>query len=92
MSTKTSGADTTQKSEWSTPFYGVSHLGKPGDKRWATVSDRGSFTETQLWFAGCGFYPHEETFESMEEARSAGEAWVERAELKRPSKGPWRYT
>lgn len=62
--------------QWTTPTYGVQHLGKHGDRRWATVTDYGTFALLLQWYQGCGFDPHEERHPSAAAARAAGERWV----------------
>ena len=63
---------------WTTPFHGVTHCGKLGDKRWATVSDFGSFAILSEWWRGCGFSPDIREFDTVEQAKEAGESWIER--------------
>lgn len=79
MEQQVSRAVASQSANWSRPHYGVSHLGNLGDNRWATVIDRGSFAELIKWFRGCGMQPYECAFDTAGQARSAGEAWVEKA-------------
>jgi len=60
---------------WSDPNHGVSHYGDH-KKYWSTVCDYGSFVELRKWFPGCGFSPIEETFDTLESAKKAGELWA----------------
>ncbi len=68
----------TAPATWTQPYYGIQHLGRPSDRRWATVSEMESGMATLVcWYLGCGFIePQETTHDTAEEARSAGEAWV----------------
>lgn len=61
---------------WTKPYYGVQHLGRATDGYWLTVSDYGSFAELLKWFPGCKLSPMEETHDTAEAARGAGEAWL----------------
>jgi hypothetical protein len=63
--------------EWTKPYCGVSHCGKPSDgKRWATVEDHGSFVTLLRWFPGCGFKPNESTHDTVEDAKDKAEKWM----------------
>lgn len=62
--------------DWTNPCYGVSHLGKITDRRWATVEDHGSFCRLLMWFRGCGFSPYEKCYNDINTAKSDGEHWV----------------
>lgn len=59
---------------WTKPYYGVMHLGQMADKRWASVIDRGAFAE--LFKSGMGITDTEATYDTVEQAKAAGEAWV----------------
>ncbi len=63
---------------WTTPYLGYQHLLEQptSNGRWATVDDRGSYVELSGWYKGCGFSPYDATFDTIEEARAAGEKWV----------------
>ena len=63
---------------WTTPFHGVTHCGKLGDERWAVVSDQGGFVTLVKWWSGCDFLPGICEFDTVEQAKEAGEAWIER--------------
>lgn len=64
--------------EWSEPFHGVTHIGTPDDVRWATVEDCGGYAHLMRWMKGEGFSCRHGRFPSVEEAKAAGEAWVQR--------------
>lgn len=65
------------KPEWSKPYCNTTHLGRISDPRWSTVTDFGSFAELTKWSRGCGFSPAHATYDTAEQARAAGELWVE---------------
>lgn len=67
-----------KEKKWTKPCYGVSHYYRDmGDYRWATVREiREDWYETVYWSKDCGFSPEKETFNSLEEARVAGEWWA----------------
>lgn len=68
--------------EWTTPFYGVSHLGKFGIANWwATIEDHGTFVHLNRWFPGCKFEPLRSDFDTLAEAKQQGERWVKRGIL-----------
>lgn len=63
--------------KWTKPYFGVSHLGSFSmTERWASIADYGSFCILYKYFPGCGFHPKEKTFDSLEEAKRVGEAWM----------------
>jgi hypothetical protein len=65
--------------QWSKPYLGVSHLGKPGDRRWATVCESAAGTELKLWVQGRGFEADKHWYPgsgSVEIAKGAGEDYV----------------
>lgn len=66
----------THTQEWSRPNLGVQHLKAPNTRRWATVTDRGSFAELSCWYPDCGFSPMESTHTDAQSAREAGERYV----------------
>ena len=72
----TSLCEASSSSAWSKPYYGVSHLGQLADDRWATITDYSSFVELTGWFRSCGTRPNEATFDTVEQAKAAGERWV----------------
>lgn len=61
---------------WSEPFHGVQHLGKPSDGYWVSIADYGTVAELALWFPGCKFSPMKETHDTAESARAAGQSWL----------------
>lgn len=72
---------------WTKPYCDTTHLGTLGAVRWATVTDYGSLAELTKWFQGCGLSPNGATYDTVEQAKAAGEAWVKNgAELRR---GMW---
>ena len=77
MSTNTRSEESI--SSWTKPYCSVQHLLKRQGThgRWATVTDRNSFAELDGWYQGCQFSPHTATFNTIEEARAAGERWAE---------------
>lgn len=62
---------------WTKPYYGVTHCGALGDRRSATVSDYGSFAVLSEIWHGCGFSPNQRQFDTVEEAKEAGELWID---------------
>lgn len=62
---------------WSKPYCGVSHLGEIADLRWATITQWDSFVELTRWLKGSR--PIESTFDTLAEAKAAGEGWVAEA-------------
>lgn len=64
--------------KWSPAFCGVMHLGTPDDVRWATVEDCGGSAYLMRRMKGDGFSCRHGRFPSVEEAKAAGEAWVQR--------------
>lgn len=62
---------------WTTPFYGVTHLGNHRDaKSWVTVYDCGTFAQLSCWYPGCGFSPLATKHATAAAAQAAGEAWL----------------
>lgn len=61
---------------WTKPHHGVTHYGEPIDGYWATVIDWEKFAELSKWFPGCGFSPIHETYDTVSEAKAAGELWA----------------
>lgn len=63
---------------WS-PLYldYITHLGKVGDYRRASVNCTGKMWQLSKWYKGCGFNPETVSFTTIEEAKQAGEDWVE---------------
>jgi hypothetical protein len=61
---------------WSPPFFGISHYQPQGADRWATVEDRGKVVILLCWYKGCGLTPHPYTFQTLDAAKAAGEAWT----------------
>lgn len=65
---------------WSKPHHGVQHLGRASDRRWATVEEYSpAFAVLTKWLQGHFWESETVNFDSAAEARTAGEAWVERA-------------
>lgn len=64
--------------EWTEPFHGVTHLGSPDDIRWATVQDCDGYAQLLKWARGEGFRCSHGRLATVDEAKRAGEAWVER--------------
>jgi hypothetical protein len=72
-------AEQNQTKEWTKPYHGVQHLGRIADARWATVVAWDSYAELTCWYRGCGFVSVPlHMFDTVEEARTAGEQWVAR--------------
>lgn len=72
------------KHAWTTPFYGVSHLGTFGNgSYWATIEDHETFVSLRRWFPGCGFEPHRSDYDTIQEAKRIGERWVKNGVLNR---------
>ena len=66
----------THNEGWTTPNHGVTHYGELGGY-WATINGcDDALVELCKWFPGCGFSPIKEIFESLADAKSAGEAWA----------------
>lgn len=65
---------------WTTPYYGITHLGALKDRRRATVTDLGTCAEVAYWLKGCGFSPAESVFDDVDAAKRAGERWIETGE------------
>lgn len=68
------------KYNWSTPYYGYSYLGEFGvDKHWVSVQEYNSKGNAILckYFPKCGFHPKEEDFYTVEQAKRAGEKYLE---------------
>jgi hypothetical protein len=63
-------------SEWTEPYYGVTHLGQLGDRRRVTVTFFPRFATLDCYLQDSGFYPRESTHTSLEDAKVAGEAWI----------------
>lgn len=61
---------------WSEPNCGVTHLGQVGDLRRASIQEYGSFATLLKWFKGCGFNPLTQDFDTVDEAKRAGDAWI----------------
>lgn len=63
--------------QWSMPYCGVSHLGRPGDRRWATIAQYDAGAELTLW---CRGYPPDKKWlggiKAAELAKGVGEDWV----------------
>lgn len=66
----------TVRNDWTTPYCGVSHLGKPGDDRWATINQYATGCELLMWYRGCGFSPNRAWFPTVDSARFDGAKWV----------------
>ncbi len=62
---------------WTRPYYGVTHCGKVGDIRRASVEDCGEFAFLKQWWKGCGFYPNTIRFPTVVAAQSEGERWID---------------
>jgi hypothetical protein len=61
---------------WTRPFYGIQHTRQRINGRWATVTEWESCVELDGWYEGCGFNPYGARFDTLAEARAAGERWV----------------
>lgn len=68
------------ETQWTRAFYGIQHLGRIGDLRSASVSEYKTFTVLALKWAGYGFSPRELYFDTVAEAKAAGEQWVAQIE------------
>jgi len=63
---------------WTKPYLGVQHLGSfSTTKSWCTVEDHNSFAILSKWVPGCRFSPEEINFPTVEQAKKAGEEWLE---------------
>jgi hypothetical protein len=62
--------------QWTKPHFGVSHYGLMTDYRRATISEYDTFVELLKIQRGRAFDPQKETFETVEAAKAAGEAWA----------------
>lgn len=76
--------------QWSPLQFGMQHFPAgpiAGERFRATATDFGTCAEVLCWFPGCGFSPKSFMFESMAQAKAAGEAYVrsEGAEVPRPT-------
>lgn len=61
---------------WTKPFYGVTHCGQLCDRYSLTVAAQGDRAELSMWTRGDGFSPLHMCFDSVDEAKRAGEAWL----------------
>jgi hypothetical protein len=59
---------------WTSPCYGVTYFGSITDYRWVTVVETKSFARLSKWSGG--FSHKQEDYDSVEEAKAAGEKWV----------------
>lgn len=66
----------TNHKSWTKPYCDVSHYGNISDKYWSTVTKWDSVFCLTKWYPGCVFSPMEEDFNSLEEAKKAGEDWA----------------
>lgn len=64
---------------WS-PLYldYITHYGNTSDLRRASVCKVGDSWELSKWWKGCGFNPQTQWYDSIEEAKEAGELWTEK--------------
>lgn len=62
---------------WTEPYHGLSHYGSCDDHRRASVQQYNQKCQLSRWYRGCGFNPETKWFDSMEEAKKAGEAWAD---------------
>jgi len=69
--------------QWTKPYHGVSHFKKfSSDRRWATINDHGSFVTLVCWnYLGPTFSSPKTTFESIADAKKAGQSYVNATNL-----------
>lgn len=66
--------------QWTEPFHGVTHA--PANNpyslktHWVTVEEFDTFSRLSMHYPGCGFSPHQQHFNSAEEAKLAGERYL----------------
>lgn len=74
------------KNHWTKSYHGITHYGKFGSKQYsATVEVNGDFIILRKRYPGCGFNPIEESFDSVDEAKEVGEAWVQSQGMNKPN-------
>lgn len=65
---------------WTMPYLGVQHFPaggiEPDSAHWATVEEFGAFARLLCWSPGCAYRPLAYMFETVDEARWIGEAYV----------------
>ena len=61
--------------KWSAPYYGVSHSDKHNGYR-CTVRAHTDLVILAKWRPNCGFTTEEETWATVAQAKTAGEAWL----------------
>ena len=65
-----------QGATWTAPYFGVQHTQKDKHGRRCSVQDNKQWAELHMWFEGCGFNPRTSHYDTVEEAREAGEKWL----------------
>ena len=61
--------------DWTKEYFRNSYLGEYSiQKTWVSVENHGTFALLNIWFGGCKFSPREIRFNSVLEAKLAGES------------------
>lgn len=61
---------------WSEIYCGITHYGSCDDYRRSSINIFNTKAQLVRWWRGCGFSPDTEWFDSLDEAKAAGEAWA----------------
>ncbi len=75
--------DKQQTPTWTKPYCGVSHFGRRGDERYASLTERdGGWCDVVFWSKHISAFESPEVdFDTVAEGKVAAETWVTRAVL-----------
>lgn len=68
------------KNQWSEPQMNNIRYGHVDAIRRASIDVYENAALLTIWWRGCGFNPENKWFDTLEEAKAAGETWTDRGE------------